>query len=92
MVFLTAKVRGKEYRRYIATVEVLLSRLESWTCSLKLSFRCLLRKLLVVNLRATVGSKDSSSYVEEEMEADIPGKTNSYLHCVFGGGGGGGGE
>ncbi len=26
------------------------------------------------------------------MEADIPGKTNSYLHCVFGGGGGGGGK
>ncbi len=49
----TANVRGKGYRSYIATAEVLLSRIESWTCSLELSFHCQLRKLLVFNLRAT---------------------------------------
>ncbi len=37
----------------IATAEVLLLRIESWTCSLKLSFRCRLRQRLVFNLRAT---------------------------------------
>ena len=33
--------------------------------------------------QSTVGSEDTSSYVEEEMEADIPGKTNSYLCFIF---------
>ncbi len=34
--------------------------------------------------QSTVGSEDTSSYVKEEMEVDIPGKTNSYLLCIFG--------
>ncbi len=43
----------QELYSYRATAEVLLSRIESWTYPLKLSFHCRLRKLLVFNLRAT---------------------------------------
>ncbi len=43
----------EEHRSYIATAEVLLSRIENWSYPLKLSFQCRLRKLLVFNLRAT---------------------------------------
>ncbi len=70
---------------YIATAEVLLSRIESWTYPLKLSFHCWLRKLLVQleSYWSTVGSEHTSNYVEEDMELDIPGKKNSYLRSIF---------
>ncbi len=47
----------------------------------KLSFHCRLRKLLIFNLRAT--RELTSSYVEEGMELDIPGKKNSYLRSIL---------
>ncbi len=52
-VFDCEREREGAHRSYIATAEVLLSRIESWTCPLKLLFHCRLRKLLVFNLRAT---------------------------------------